>query len=362
VTASPRPRVLYACPNSLLDGSNGAALSMRTLLGALAARGIAATALQATIFDAPAAAAPVLEAAAAHQDKRLVRTFAHGVEHILVRTASTARPQMTSEEQEVFLRAFREEIAARPPGAVILWGAMLLEMTIAREAREADIPVVFYLVNDGYREAATFRDAAVIVTDSRATALLYQARLGLECVNVGNFIDETAVVAPERRPEYVTFVNPSFEKGVNVFMPLARLARAELPEAKFLVVQSRGRWSEALDILGYTPADFPNVKVLGHHPGLHARRFPEREGARSSARHARRLCRHQGAAGAFPLARKRRARDHGSAPERHPGAGERDGRFAGAGRRRRRDLRAAAGSDRPSRAARAGRGGAALGG
>ena len=262
------PRILFACPHSLLDASSGAALSVRTLLAALVAQGSPAVALQATVFDSPAGAAEVLEAGTAHADKRLLRTADQGIEHIFVRTASTSRTQMTSEEQEVFLRTFRDEIRARRPDVVVLWGAMLLEMTIAREAREAGIAVVFYLVNDGYREAATFRDVSAIVTDTHATARLYKERLGLHCRVVGKFIDPVSVMAAQRRPEYITFINPTFEKGVGIFAALARLAIAELPEARFLVVQSRGRWNDVLKELGFTAANFPNVKVLGHQPDM----------------------------------------------------------------------------------------------
>jgi hypothetical protein len=262
--------MLFACPSSLFDGANGAALSVRTLLASLAAQGSPVVALQATVFDSPAGGAEVLEAGAAHADKRLLRIATQGIEHILVRTASTARTLMTSEEQEVFLRTFRSEIRTRKPDVVVLWGAMLLEMTVAREAREAGIAVVFYLVNEAYREAATFKDVSAIVTDTSATAQLYRERLGLHCHAVGKFIDPAAVVAPQWRPEYITFVNSTFEKGVSVFVALARLALAELPEARFLVVQGRGRWAEALKVLGVTPADLPNVRVLGHQQDMRA--------------------------------------------------------------------------------------------
>ena len=227
-------------------------------------------ALQATVFDSPGAAAEVLEAGAAHADKRLLRVLAQGIEHILVRTGSTARSLMTCEEQEVFVRTFRDQIRARKPDIVVLWGAMLLEMTVAREAREAGIAVVFYLVNEGYREAATFKDVSAIVTDTNATARLYKERLGLHCHVVGKFIDPVSVVAAERRPEYITFVNATFEKGVSVFVALAWLALTELPEARFLVVQGRGRWGEVLKLLGVAPADLPNVKVLGHQQDMRA--------------------------------------------------------------------------------------------
>lgn len=265
-----RPSVLFACPHSILDATSGAALSLRTLLASLAANGFRAVALQACIFDAPHGGEAVLAAAAQSQERRFVHVTADGVEHVLLRTAATQRKLMTCEEQEIFLHAFRAELRRRRPDVVITFGGLLLEMTMAREARQAGIPVVFYLVNGGYRDRNTFRDVSLAMTDSQATARLYQQRLGLACHVVGTFIEPRGVVAKERRAEYFTFVNPGFEKGVSVFMPLARLAQQEVPEAKFLVVQSRGRWGEALKVLGYTAADFPNVKVLGHQHDMRA--------------------------------------------------------------------------------------------
>jgi glycosyltransferase involved in cell wall biosynthesis len=159
---------------------------------------------------------------------------------------------------------FRDELKHRRPDVVILWGSLLLEMTVMREAREAGVPVVFYLVNSGYKNKEAFRYASVVVTDTQATADLYQERFGMSCKPIGKFIDVGLIKAQVRKPEFITFINPSFEKGVNVFMPLAKLAARECPEIRFLVVESRGRWSTAMKVLKFQPGDFPNVKVIGH--------------------------------------------------------------------------------------------------
>ena len=51
---------------------------------------------------------------------------------------------------------------------VLLWGDMLLETALMREARALGIPVVFYLVSGAYKSKDTFRDVSVIVTDTGA--------------------------------------------------------------------------------------------------------------------------------------------------------------------------------------------------
>jgi glycosyltransferase involved in cell wall biosynthesis len=265
-----RPSILFCSPMNILDITSGAALSMRTLLGSLASRGWRCVALQGQLFDSEQGGEHVAEAAASEavKDKQILRAEVLGVEHLIVRTKGHFRPDMTSGEEEIFLRRFHEELAYRRPDAIILWGGLLLEMTLMREARIAGIPVIFYLVNGGYKFRETFRDVSLIITDSQATAALYKERHNLLCHPVGKFIDPTLVVAEERRPEFITFINPSFEKGVNVFMPLAKLAAREAPEIKFLVVQSRGRWGIALQVLKFKHEEFPNVKVIGHQKNM----------------------------------------------------------------------------------------------
>ncbi|MDP1932495.1 MAG: glycosyltransferase family 4 protein [Gammaproteobacteria bacterium] len=258
------PSILFASPMSILDITSGASLSMRTFLAALAERGFRAVALQATLFDSTHGGEHVLEAGEQAKGKDILRTQALGIEHIIVRTKASRRPDMTCEEQERYIKCFRLELRDRRPDMIILWGGMLLEMNIMREARELGIPVIFYLVNSGYNFKDTFRYVSAIITDSQSTADMYRERHNLLCHPIGKFIDTKLIKAPERKPDYITFINPSFEKGVNVFMPLAKLAAEECPEIKFLVVQSRGRWDVALKTLKFNATDFPNVSIIGH--------------------------------------------------------------------------------------------------
>jgi hypothetical protein len=260
-----KPKILYCIPANLLDISSGAALSQRTLMVALAQKGFQAIALQATVFDSVHGGEHIMKAVEVAKDKPVFRTNSKGVEHIIVRTKGTRRGEMNCSEQEIYLKRFRAELKQRKPDMVFMWGGMLLEMTMMREAREAGVPVIFYLVNGGYKNIETFKFVSQVVTDTEATAKLYKERLGLDCKVVGKFIDPEQVKSKaERRPDFITFINPSFEKGVSVFMPLAKLAAKECPEIKFLVVQSRGRWATALHQFKFKHVEFPNVKVIGH--------------------------------------------------------------------------------------------------
>lgn len=78
------------------------------------------------------------------------------------------------------------------------------------------------------------------------------------------------MVAAERRPQRITFVNPIQVKGASLVVGLARLCLERLPEARFLVVESRGRWAPWLQGLGLTPADLPNVDVWPYQSDMRA--------------------------------------------------------------------------------------------
>jgi len=260
-----RPSILYCCAGNILDITSGAALSLRTILASFARRGFRATAIQATIFDSPQGGQHVMAAGKDQKEKAIWRTVISDVEHLIVKTGVYRRHLMTVQEEETLVQLFRNELNFRKPDFVFLWGSLILERTIMREARDANVPVVFYLVNPGYKDITVFKDVSIVISDTHATAKLYKERLGLDCKVVGKFIstEELKSTVP-RKPDFFTFINPSFEKGVSVFMPLAKLLAKEAPEIKFLVVQSRGVWANALNVLKFKPEDFPNVTVIGH--------------------------------------------------------------------------------------------------
>jgi len=259
----PARSILYASPFNLFDVTSGASLSIRTLLAGLVGAGWRAAALQAMIFDSPEGGERVRAIANQHPDKKFIETEVDGVRHVIARTVATSRGAMTSAEEQGYFHRLRSEIARHRPDMVMLWGNMLLERAIVALARSAGIPTVFYLANPQYRSNDAFAGFSLVVTDSEATARLYRERNGIQAVPVGKFIDARAVKAAQRVPKYFTYVTPAIPKGIAVFAALAARARAQLPGVRFLVVEGRGKWADALGSVGYSPDEFPNVEVLG---------------------------------------------------------------------------------------------------
>ncbi len=266
------PKLLWASPFNLHDTSSGAALQCRTMLEKLRERGVVVSALGGFLFDHPSGAS-----AFEHLDEKLAggklvfKLEDRGVSYLYAKTASRFEKDHTSEEQRRFFSLYCGLLNTFRPDVVMGYGGDMLSMCLRAEAKRRGIPVVYPLYN-GNHGHFSFPDTDMVITDSRATADLYAKRDRINAQTTGIFIRRESYVAEKRDPRYVTFVNPHPTKGVGLFARLALMARNELPEVRFLVVQSRGHFGTSIGALHLpgseekplTLARFVNVDVANH--------------------------------------------------------------------------------------------------
>lgn len=264
-------RLLFAAPHCLLDRTSGAAITLQALLAALVRRGVCVRTLEAACFDTPAGQEGLdLPPPCVDGKAQIVRRQRDGVAHDLLVSANRERTALTTLEEMLYETAFLELLACFRPHVVLGFGAYGLERSMRREARLRKASTIFYLANPSYNHLRYFRDVDRVVTDTAATAALYRRSLGLIAQPIGLFIDPKRVLAAQRHPQCVTFVNPLQEKGACLVVGLAQLCLAHLPEARFLVVESRGRWGPLLAQLGVAPDALPNVEVWPHQSDMKA--------------------------------------------------------------------------------------------
>lgn len=83
----------------------------------------------------------------------------------------------------------------------------------------------------------------------------------------GNFINPDLVVAKQRNPQTVTFINPAFAKGVAVVARLILMANKERPDISFMVVETRKKFADALRALKKPGSEvgsaFQNLSTAG---------------------------------------------------------------------------------------------------
>jgi glycosyltransferase involved in cell wall biosynthesis len=183
---------------------------------------------------------------------------------VTVHLHSTTRPHDPDEgEGREFLQLFETVRARFRPHVVVGYGGNWLAREVFRRARAASIATVFMLHNFQYPRAETFTDIDRVCVPSRFAAAHYASALGIECAILPNLVDRRRVLADERDPKYLTFVNPSAEKGVWAFARIADELGRLRPDIPILVVEGRGN-EETLASCGLDLRAHGNVFLMRH--------------------------------------------------------------------------------------------------
>lgn len=239
------PRILWATPYALHDSTSGAARQSRAMLESLVRHGVDVYALGATVVDNPVGKACLADHEEASVKRNSVWFFLSegGINYKYLRTPTTVMSQLTDHWMRTFFNGFMVTLQEFRPDMIMMYSGGCLGYAMRAEAALLDIPCVYMVCNTGHRRF-TFPYCDLVITDSRSTAEFYRRDSGVQVHPVGTFIDAEQVVTAERKPEFITFVNPASAKGVSIFSRLAMMAQTRIPEARFLVVQSRGRWPD----------------------------------------------------------------------------------------------------------------------
>lgn len=239
-------RVLFTSAYSAIDPSSGAAISIRTLLRLLTEYGVQAGSFGGSIFDRAPSADPVQNLRSAGAEPTdptalLADVWERRDGEVIHRTLPVPRwgrmLQTRTDEERLFEMAKRELDRTRPD-VLLSYGDGIYEQLVVAEARRRGIVTVFYLANPSYRSAELFAFYDQVFTDTVATRDLYVERLGLDPYAIGKFVDRPTL-RDDAQPRFITYVNPSPEKGVTLFYRIAELSAQVAPELEFLVVESR---------------------------------------------------------------------------------------------------------------------------
>lgn len=264
-------KLLFSAINCSLDTSNGAAISIKTFLSFLSQYGVECRSFSAGVYDMPASddrfanlrsvgALPV-------QEPGMPQTLWLGVDgdvqHYVELTEHMTQKDYTVEEEQTLFNRMLWMLDTYQPDVLMMYGSRRYERSLLRKARERGIATVFYLVHPGYRKLDAFTHVDRIFTDTEATRAMFAERFGFNCRVIGKFIAKPEAPADAGEPRYITLINPSAEKGVTLFLRIAELAGQTLPEAKFLVVESRGKLSDAENRTGLHLTRYGNVKRVG---------------------------------------------------------------------------------------------------
>lgn len=264
-------KLLFSAINCTLDTSNGAAISIKTFLRFLSQYGVECRSFSASVYDRPGPGDALQNlmstGAAPVQEPGLPQTLwlgvQGGVQHYIEFTPHMTQKEFTLEEEQTLYNRVLRMLDTYQPDVLLLYGSRRYERSLLRKARERGIATVFYLVHPGYKRLDAFTHVDHIFTDTEATRQLFADRFGFNCQVIGKFIEKPVAPANAQPQQYVTFINPSAEKGVTLFLRIVELAAQTLPEAKFLVVESRSNLSEAERRTGINLSGYPNLTRVG---------------------------------------------------------------------------------------------------
>ena len=194
-----------------------------------------------------------------------------GIHYIYVRNKHRDESSLSMAESQLLYETYLDVLDEFKPDIVFGYCPGMVSIACFSEAQRRGIKTVYLLVN-GNHSHFSFNYYDLVLTDSHATSKLYAERDHVNTVPTGEFFDLSRIVAKERDPKYVTFINPSGAKGVSIFAKLAKACEKELPDVRFLVVNSRGNFSQVAPLLHekdkpdahpYVNTAFPNVDMTG---------------------------------------------------------------------------------------------------
>ena len=252
-------KLIFATRHCYLDWSNGASITAREILCALAHFGWDVHVLTGCKLDSPDSIDQIIadrlltdvrQLKPASNSSFTLRVFNdHGIRSILF-CPTIASKNPLPDEQKHFLRILQSTIANIRPNILLTYDGDTLGYEILRMAKNARMKTVTLLQNLAYTHKEYFKDVDAVLVPSEFTKKYYAKTLRLKPVAIPPLMaKETPNFCKNgKQRQFVTFVNPAPGKGMAWFAKIAKVLSDKSPDIKFLVVEARGK----IDSLGLT--------------------------------------------------------------------------------------------------------------
>ena len=272
------PRILFSSYHSYFDPSSGSTISLRDLFQLLMARD-----WECRVFTGPqldyecqkpiselfdAAGLPYQQRQFAVRDWRLLlySTTLDRIPVTIYDTPGQPRHPQLSERQVQWHLALLERVLQRyQPDIMLTYGGQRLAIPAMSLAKKWGARVIFWLRNTAYHSRRLFREVADCLVPSRFSVHYYKSTIDLPCTAIPSPIDWARVYCPARTPQSLTFVNPTPEKGLYIFLGIVQSLARIRPSLPILVVESRGT-IRTLEQAGLNWRSLPNLRVMANTP------------------------------------------------------------------------------------------------
>lgn len=259
-------RILFASPHFYLDSSSGAAVSTRDILLLLGRDGWETYTLSGPNLDFrhKIEIEELLITREVEFQRHPVKLT--GVDFTLyqfvddsIRSVAVSPNSAHFAEETTLLDLYSYAFRNIEPDILLTYGGTAHMVPMLKVARSIGIRTFFTIRNLAYKGKSLFSEVDRILVPSEFSRQYYHNTLG---------IDSTAIAPPMLVPtlgqsdpfthRFLTFVNPSPEKGVCVFARVAEQLARKRPDIPILLVEARGN----VDILKATGVDFSGIENI----------------------------------------------------------------------------------------------------
>lgn len=171
---------------------------------------------------------------------RPVHEFQHrGIDYTLLDTGEHDMESWMRDHNEQFDALLERMLAKEVPDITYVYGGLPRERIRRSRLRNAGSIIVFTLHNWGYLDPRAFDDIDLVLTPSQHVTDKYREALGVESTVAPVPILESDVVPQQHRPTFVTFINPTHNKGAALVARIAEDICAKRADIPFLIINAR---------------------------------------------------------------------------------------------------------------------------
>lgn len=226
-------RLLVLLPQLPDDPASGAARTVTTIAGLMAAAGFEVEMIATTANEGfrPLTLAESLEHLGVRDEpvKGLVRFLRRGVRYALLDAGDRGIRAAMHDLAAEYDALVDESLFRFRPDVVLTYGGSAEEVERQRRVRAAGPKVVFGLYNMRYFTPGFLDHVDAVITPTEFLSTRYREAVNLRSLPLPGPLWPEDVIAERRRPRSVTVVNPTLDKGLMVFVAIAKLLAEQLP-------------------------------------------------------------------------------------------------------------------------------------